>query len=164
MKRNAFLCGALAALFLRPPTPVAAYDNISLAGTVSFKKVISRAAGIAAAPNGDVLIADAAGTLRVYSPDGKPKGTVGAKGKGADQLAVSDEGLWVSRWETNTVSLVDPTSGKLVRTLVSGTAPVGNYHQVWDGNDARGARLGTGVYQYKLQVGTQSRSGKVIRL
>jgi len=54
--------------------------------------------------------------------------------------------------------------GKLVRTLVSGTAPVGSYHQVWDGNDERGARLGTGVYQYKLQVGAQSRSGKVIRL
>ena len=56
------------------------------------------------------------------------------------------------------------TRGKLVRTLVSSTAPAGSYHQHWDGNDARGARLGTGVYQYKLQVGSQVRSGKVIRL
>lgn len=54
--------------------------------------------------------------------------------------------------------------GKLVRTLVSGTAPVGSYHQVWDGNDERGVRVRTGAYQYKLQVGAQARSGNIIRL
>lgn len=42
---------------------------------------------------------------------------------GADQLAVSPEGLWVSRWEKNAVSLVDADSGKVLRTLQAGPQP-----------------------------------------
>ena len=56
------------------------------------------------------------------------------------------------------------TRGKLVRVLESGAEPVGQYHVQWNGLDEHGARVGTGVYQYKLQVGTQVRSGKVIRI
>jgi sugar lactone lactonase YvrE len=56
------------------------------------------------------------------------------------------------------------TRGKLVRVLQSGSQPVGRYQVHWDGNDEHGARLGTGVYQYRLQVGSQAHSGKVIRI
>jgi hypothetical protein len=54
--------------------------------------------------------------------------------------------------------------GKLVRVLQSGSQPVGRYQVHWNGEDEHGARLGRGVYQYRLQVGTQVRSGKIIRL
>jgi flagellar hook assembly protein FlgD len=56
------------------------------------------------------------------------------------------------------------TRGKLVRVLESGSKPVGHYQVHWDGNDEHGVKLGTGVFQYRLQVGAQVRSGKVIRL
>ena len=54
--------------------------------------------------------------------------------------------------------------GKLVRVLASGPEPVGRYQVHWDGHDEHGARLGRGVYQYRLQVGAQTRSGNLIRL
>lgn len=54
--------------------------------------------------------------------------------------------------------------GKLVRVLASGPEPVGRYQVHWDGRDEHGARLGRGVYQYRLQVGAQTRSGNIIRL
>lgn len=56
------------------------------------------------------------------------------------------------------------TRGKLVRVLASGSQPVGHYQVHWDGNDQHGVKLGTGVYQYRLQVGALARSGKVIRI
>jgi len=56
------------------------------------------------------------------------------------------------------------TRGQLVRVIKRDSEPVGRYQVHWDGNDEHGARVRTGVYQYKLQVGTQVRSGKVIRI
>ena len=56
------------------------------------------------------------------------------------------------------------TRGKLVRVLKSDAEPVGHYQVHWNGQDEHGARVGTGVYQYRLQVGTQIRAGKVIRI
>jgi hypothetical protein len=54
--------------------------------------------------------------------------------------------------------------GKLVRVLQTGSQPVGHYQVHWDGNDEHGVRLGTGVYQYRLEVGAQIHSGKVIHI
>jgi flagellar hook assembly protein FlgD len=56
------------------------------------------------------------------------------------------------------------TRGKLVRVLKSETEPVGHYQVHWSGEDEHGARVRTGVYQYRLQVGSQIRAGKVIRI
>lgn len=78
------LCAALP--FLLSPRPAGAYDNISLAGEAAFKKIVSQPGDVAAAPSGDWLVSDASkGTIHVFAA-GKPKGTIGAKGKGADQL------------------------------------------------------------------------------
>ncbi len=103
--------------------PVAAYDNISLAGTVPFKKVVSHAAGIAASPRGSIFIADAAGTVRVFSPEGKPAGTIGAKGKGADQLSEpqglavdADGNLYVADAGRHRVAVFS-AEGKFLRAL-----------------------------------------------
>jgi hypothetical protein len=49
------------------------------------------------------------------------------------------------------------TRGKLVRVLENGSKPVGHYQVRWDGNDEHRVRLGTGVYQYRLQVGAHVR-------
>ena len=43
--------------------------------------------------------------------------------------------------------------GRLVRTLVNGAVPAGPGQANWDGRDASGARLSSGVYFYRLQAG-----------
>ena len=87
--------------------------------------------------------------------------------RGADQLAVSNAGLWVSRWQTNTVSLVDATGGRVVRTLEVGPKVRGDAQgvsgvayadgSVWAvrGDQALAYRLdpATGKVQARVKVG-----------
>ena len=42
--------------------------------------------------------------------------------------------------------------GQLVQTLVSGAMAAGQHRVVWDGTDARGARVSSGVYVYQLKA------------
>ena len=44
-------------------------------------------------------------------------------------------------------------AGQKVATLVEGTRPAGSYTIRWDGRDARGRELASGVYLYLLQAG-----------
>jgi flagellar hook assembly protein FlgD len=37
-------------------------------------------------------------------------------------------------------------AGRSIRRLFSGTRPAGDYEMEWDGRDARGARVASGVY------------------
>ena len=46
-------------------------------------------------------------------------------------------------------------SGRLVRTLVNEGAAAGFHSAVWDGRDARGREVGTGIYYCKLRVGDE---------
>lgn len=53
-------------------------------------------------------------------------------------------------------------SGQKVATLVQGIRASG-YHQVfWDGRDEAGAVLASGVYLYRLQVGDQLKTRKML--
>ena len=55
-------------------------------------------------------------------------------------------------------------SGQKVATLVQGSRAAG-YHQVsWDGRDEAGAALASGVYLYRLQVGDQLKTRKMLLL
>lgn len=53
-------------------------------------------------------------------------------------------------------------AGKLVRTLVDETAEAGTYQVVWDGRDARGNQVASGVYLYRLQGENESAAKKLI--
>ena len=44
-------------------------------------------------------------------------------------------------------------SGALIRTLVSGSLPAGGHRATWDGRDAGGRAVGSGVYVYQLDLG-----------
>jgi flagellar hook assembly protein FlgD len=44
-------------------------------------------------------------------------------------------------------------SGRLVRNLVGAELPAGVYEAVWDGRNEAGARLGAGVYFYRVESG-----------
>ncbi len=53
-------------------------------------------------------------------------------------------------------------SGQLVRTLVNGTTEAGTHQVVWDGRDARGKTVASGVYLYRLQGENESATKKLI--
>ena len=55
-------------------------------------------------------------------------------------------------------------TGQVVRTLVKGELSAGHYKSVWDGRDERGAKVGSGVYFYRLDAGEFSSMKKMILL
>ncbi len=46
--------------------------------------------------------------------------------------------------------------GRVVRTLISGGQPIGNYSASWDGNDAFGAKVCPGAYIVSVNAGDRS--------
>jgi flagellar hook assembly protein FlgD len=56
------------------------------------------------------------------------------------------------------------SSGRLVRTLVDGKAPSGQNRITWDGTDASGRPLSSGVYFYRLEADSLATSGKIVLL
>lgn len=52
--------------------------------------------------------------------------------------------------------------GSLVRTLVNGTLEAGDHSFTWDGRDAEGRQVPTGVYFYRLKAGAEQPSGKLV--
>ncbi len=55
-------------------------------------------------------------------------------------------------------------SGRLVRTLLEGSFPKGERKISWNGRDDRGIAVANGVYLYKLIVGQQSQTRKMVLL
>ena len=54
--------------------------------------------------------------------------------------------------------------GQLVRDLVDAAAPAGEYSATWDGRDRSGAKVGPGVYFFRLESGADSWREKLILL
>ncbi len=55
-------------------------------------------------------------------------------------------------------------SGRVVRTLVDGVQDAGTHRATWDGRDDRGARVASGVYLYRLQAGSVTRTRKMVMM
>lgn len=55
-------------------------------------------------------------------------------------------------------------NGRLVRTLVDGVEGNGSHDVKWDGRDAAGSPVGSGIYFYRLQAGKFSESKKMVML
>jgi predicted outer membrane repeat protein len=62
---------------------------------------------------------------------------------------------------TAMLEVFDP-SGRLVRTLVNETLSAGSHVVAWDGTNAGGERVASGVYYYQLRVGDQSDTQRVV--
>jgi uncharacterized protein (DUF362 family) len=54
--------------------------------------------------------------------------------------------------------------GQRIRTLVDRPAEPGNYWAVWDGRDAAGQPVASGVYLYQLNAGSRKEARKLLRL
>jgi hypothetical protein len=56
-------------------------------------------------------------------------------------------------------------AGRLVRMLVEGARPAGNYSELWDGRDSGGRAVASGIYFYRLTAGafTQTRKMALLR-
>jgi hypothetical protein len=68
-------------------------------------------------------------------------------------------------------SLIEPAAvslriydaaGRLVRVLAEGPLSAGTYARAWNGTDSRGAAVSSGVYLYRLDAGSFSRTRKMI--
>jgi hypothetical protein len=55
-------------------------------------------------------------------------------------------------------------AGRLVRVLAEEARPAGNYAELWDGRDARGAAVASGIYFYRLQAGAFTETRKMALL
>ena len=53
-------------------------------------------------------------------------------------------------------------AGQLIRTLVNEVAEAGTHQVVWDGRDARGNQVASGVYLYRLKGESESATEKLI--
>jgi flagellar hook assembly protein FlgD len=51
-----------------------------------------------------------------------------------------------------------------VRDLIDRTMPAGRHEVTWDGRDATGARVTSGVYFYKFAAGTFTAERKMVVL
>jgi hypothetical protein len=54
--------------------------------------------------------------------------------------------------------------GRRIVTLLDGTGSAGSKEVVWDGKDANGNQVGSGVYFYRLQAGKDTQTRKMILL
>jgi len=54
--------------------------------------------------------------------------------------------------------------GQKVRTLVDEMKTPGNYEAIWDGKDDRGKDVASGIYFYKLKVGSYQKTRKMVLL
>ena len=55
-------------------------------------------------------------------------------------------------------------AGRLVTTMALGTRPAGHYAESWDGRDMRGAQVASGVYFFRLDAGSFTRTRKMVLL
>ncbi len=54
--------------------------------------------------------------------------------------------------------------GQPLRQVWTGPLPAGEHELTWDGRDAQGQPVAAGVYVYRLQVGEQTRTRKMVKL
>jgi hypothetical protein len=54
--------------------------------------------------------------------------------------------------------------GQKVRTLLNGKLAVGPHRIEWDATSASGERVASGIYLYRLQVGAESQTRKMVFL
>ncbi|MBU8920243.1 MAG: T9SS type A sorting domain-containing protein [Bacteroidales bacterium] len=67
--------------------------------------------------------------------------------------------------KTSPVSLnVYDVAGRLVRIILDETLPAAHYAEVWDGKDGSGNAVASGVYFYRLETDTITRTRKMVLL
>jgi predicted outer membrane repeat protein len=55
-------------------------------------------------------------------------------------------------------------AGRLVRVLIEGDRPAGNYEAIWDGRSAAGRAVASGIYFYRLDAGAFTETRKMVLL
>ncbi len=55
-------------------------------------------------------------------------------------------------------------AGRLVRELAAGDRPAGTHRAIWNGRDASGAAVSSGIYFYRLEAGAFSETRKMVLL
>jgi hypothetical protein len=133
--------------------------------------------GIAVGPAGDVYVTGAVGSpAEVYVARLTAGATTGIAEQGAPprllRLGPSTpnptSGLTrvaytiAGQGSTPVHLAVFDATGHQVDVLVDAAQPAGSYQVSWDGRDASGARLPSGVYFYELRARSQRDAGRVL--
>lgn len=66
--------------------------------------------------------------------------------------------------EEEVILMVYNVMGRLVKTLVNETQPIGRHEVIWDGKNEKGAGLSSGYYFYRLKVGEKTFTAKSLLL
>jgi len=66
--------------------------------------------------------------------------------------------------ESNVLLIIYNSLGQKVRELVNEFQPAGYYHVVWNGVNASGEAVGSGIYFYRLQAESMQLTGKMVFL
>jgi hypothetical protein len=53
-------------------------------------------------------------------------------------------------------------SGRLIRRVAAGQKPAGSHVATWDGTDAQGRRVSSGVYLYVFEAGSYKKTGRMM--
>ncbi|NNE43451.1 MAG: T9SS type A sorting domain-containing protein, partial [Gemmatimonadetes bacterium] len=69
----------------------------------------------------------------------------------------------LSRSTETTIRVFD-SAGRTVRTLADGARPAGEQAVAWDGRDASGRAVASGIYYYEVRTADRSERGKLVRL
>lgn len=69
----------------------------------------------------------------------------------------------IPRMSHTTLKIYD-VSGSLVRVLISGLMEAGVHREIWDGRDDHGREVSSGVYFYRLRVGSYTDTKKLVLL
>ncbi len=148
-----------------PPGQTRKTLNVALKGDRYREPSETFAVVLSKPVNATLARARAAGTL--LNDDGTAKPALGT----ADPLGISTfpnpanptTTLAYTLWEETPVRLaIWNVLGQQLRLLVDRPQPPGAYRIEWDGRDAQGRGVGTGLYFYRLEAGPRVLSGKLL--
>ena len=119
--------------------------------------------GVAAATNtgGAVPASIETGTMAVLpNPAAAPAVSAPAPNPFASETAIR----YVLATPSRVTIRVYNVSGRLVRTLTDTTMPAGAHTASWDGRDADGRELGSGIYFFKFAAGNVEKTNRLLKL
>jgi hypothetical protein len=141
---------------------IAPYNNVELKKYVSFKGLIC-AKEIKAEENTTLLYHASGGALTKEVIHEDDAGSGIERASAATQLGLGQNypnpfnpstTITFTLPEPSEVSLrIYNLGGQLVKTLVSGNAAAGRHQVVWDGTDAGGQQVASGIYYCRMQAG-----------